>query len=107
MKRLAKIGKESDTEDQWQGGTSPTDLDGDVDKEHFESPELRRKSPARFVKGCNWAEPHKSLDNSTSIRNTYFTADKEQRKCDLISESDPFYACDILKVKRKKLPSSI
>ena len=65
MKRLAKIGKESDTEDQWQGGTSPTDLDGDVDKEHFESPELRRKSPARFVKGCNWAEPHKSLDNST------------------------------------------
>lgn len=36
--------------------------------------------------------------DTTSIRNTYFTADKEQRKCDLISESDPFYACDILKV---------
>ena len=30
--------------------------------------------------------------DTTSIRNTYFTADKEQRKCDLISESDPFYA---------------
>ncbi|WP_428769981.1 PfkB family carbohydrate kinase [Treponema sp. HNW] len=36
--------------------------------------------------------------DTTSIRNTYFTADKEQRSCDLISESAPFYLCDILKV---------
>ena len=33
------------------------------DKEHFESPELRGKSLARFVNDCNWVKPHKSLGN--------------------------------------------
>ena len=65
MKRLAKIEKKSDTKDQWQDGTSPTDLDGDVDKERFESPELRGKSLARFVNDYNWVKPHKSLGNLT------------------------------------------
>ena len=60
MKRLAKIEKKSDTKDQ-----SPTDLDGDVDKEHFEPPEHRRKSLARFVNDYNWVKPHKSLGNLT------------------------------------------
>ena len=41
---------------------------------------------------------HLYSTDTTSIRNTYFTADKEQRRCDLISESAPFYLCDILKV---------
>ena len=65
MKRLAKIEKKSDTKDPWQGGTSPVDLDGDVDKEHFESPEHRRKSPARFVNYYNWVKPHKSPGSLT------------------------------------------
>ena len=35
------------------------------DKEHFESPELRRKSLARFVNYYNWVKPHKSLGHLT------------------------------------------
>ena len=54
MKRLAKIEKKSDTKDQWQDGTSPTDLDGDVDKEHFEPPEHRRKSPTILTSLMTW-----------------------------------------------------
>ena len=65
MKRLAKIEKKSDTKDQWQDGTSPTDLDGDVDKEHFEPPEHRRKSPAHFANDYNWVKSHKSPGNLT------------------------------------------
>ena len=47
---------------------SPANLDGDVDKEHFASPETREKSPARFVNGYNWLKPYKALGVLTPWR---------------------------------------
>ena len=48
------------------------------DKEHFESPEHRRKSLARFVNDYNWVKPHKSLGNLTpgeKLRLYFFNQD--------------------------------